>query len=79
MGLYFAQDGNWGNANDLVLIDNDLWGDLEYRILDEAGDEDRARTAELIQKWVEDGRPEIMDDPSDTFGIFLNLEEWYKD
>lgn len=78
MTLYFAQDGNYGDANDLVLVDNHYWGDLEYRILDEAGDDDRAKTAQLIQKWVEDGRPEIMDDRSDTYGIYLNLEEWYK-
>ena len=79
MGLYFAQDGNYGDATDLVIIDTSNWESLDYRILDEAGDDDRAKTAQLIQKWIEIGRPEIMGDRSDTFGMYLNLEEMLKD
>ena len=79
MGLYFAKDGNYGDATDLVLIDTSEWESLDFRILDEAGDDDRAHTAQLIQKWIDKGRPEIMDDRSDTFGMYLNLEEMLRD
>lgn len=77
MGLYFAKDGNYGDATDLVLIDASNWESLDFRILDEASDDDRAQTAQLIQKWIDAGRPEIMDDRSDTYGIYLNLEGWF--
>lgn len=75
MGLYFAKDGNFGDATDLVILDTSLWGSKDFEILDEAGDDDRAQTAKSIQKWIEAGRPDIMDDRSDTYGIYLNLQE----
>lgn len=78
MGLYFAKDGNYGDATDLVLIDASNWENLDFRILDEASDDDRSRTAQLIQKWIDAGRPEIMDDRSDTYGMYLNLEGWFE-
>lgn len=78
VGLYFAKDGNYGDATDLVLIDASNWESLDFRILDEASDDDRAQTAQLIQKWIDAGRPEIMDDRSDTYGIYLNLEGWFE-
>lgn len=78
MGLYFAKDGNYGDATDLVLIDPSNWENLDFRILDEASDDDRSRTAQLIQKWIDAGRPEIMDDRSDTYGMYLNLEGWFE-
>jgi hypothetical protein len=77
VGLYFAKDGNYGDATDLVLIDASNWENLAFRILDEASDDDRSRTAQLIQKWIDAGRPEIMDDRSDTYGMYLNLEGWF--
>ena len=78
VGLYFAKDGNYGDATDLVLIDASNWENLDFRILDEASDDDRSRTAQLIQKWIDAGRPEIMDDRSDTYGMYLNLEGWFE-
>jgi hypothetical protein len=44
VGLYFAKDGNYGDATDLVLIDASNWENLDFRILDEASDDDRSRS-----------------------------------
>ena len=57
--------------------DTTNWTRLDYKILDEAEGENEQEIVELINKWIADGRPEIMDDKNDTFGIYLNLLSFY--
>ena len=57
--------------------DTKNWTRLDYKILDEAEGENEQEIVELINKWIADGRPEIMDDKNDTFGIYLNLLSFY--
>lgn len=46
--IYVAEDGSWGSAKGLLMIDAARWGDREHDDLGEAPDSDRVETAQAI-------------------------------
>lgn len=42
---YFAADGSYGNAADLIILDTSDWSTDEWEIIDEVRDIDRVRVA----------------------------------
>lgn len=45
---YFAEDGNFGEADGLVIIETSSWKDTDWAEIDETSDENRPKTAEII-------------------------------
>jgi hypothetical protein len=56
MNHYFADDGNYGDANGLVVIDTALFTDEDWSLIEEATDWDRPKVARdiALQKVAED-------------------------
>lgn len=56
MNHYFADDGNYGDANGLVVIDTALFTDEDWTLIEEATDWDRPKLARdiALQKVAED-------------------------
>jgi hypothetical protein len=48
MNHYFADDGNYGDANGLVVIDTALFTDGDWTLIEEASDWQRASIARDI-------------------------------
>lgn len=38
MSSYFATDGNYGSADDLVVVDTTDWGFAEWTLIEQSGD-----------------------------------------
>jgi hypothetical protein len=50
---YFAMDGNYGEAQGMVVIDTTKWSEDDWTQIDEAGDSDRAQVAlDLTNKYA---------------------------
>ena len=47
---YFAQDGNFGSATNLVVVVTENFTTKDWQNIDEASDSDRARVALAISK-----------------------------
>jgi len=45
---YFATDGNYGDATDLVVVDVDHWTDANWEAVEHASDSERAQVARNI-------------------------------
>lgn len=45
---YFSQDGNYGDADSLTVVDTSRWTSDDWDAIDEAPDYDRVRVARLI-------------------------------
>lgn len=45
---YFAEDGNFGDADGLVVIETTKWTDNDWEELESASDWERPKTAEII-------------------------------
>lgn len=45
MSLFIAQDGSWGDATDLVIVDDTDWTANDYEIMGWFTDSERARFA----------------------------------
>ena len=52
MATYFASDGNYGDANDLVVIDTTDWGFSEWTLIEQAGDNERSDVAAGIASII---------------------------
>ncbi len=51
---YFALDGNYGEAQGMVVIDTTKWSEDDWTQIDEAGDSDRAQVAlDLTNKYAQ--------------------------
>lgn len=48
MNHYFADDGNYGDANGLVIINTDYFTEDDWTLIEEASDWDRPRVAREI-------------------------------
>lgn len=57
--FYFAEDGNWGSASDLILIDEDdyKFTDAMWELISDSGDNSRLSIVEHF-KGVADGDEE---------------------
>lgn len=56
---YFALDGNYGNADGIVLVDTSTWSEDDWSAIEMAGDSDRASVAYALAKSDESQRAEI--------------------
>ena len=45
---YFAEDGNYGDANKLTIIETTDWNENDWEEIDDTPDWDRPRTAKII-------------------------------
>jgi hypothetical protein len=56
MNTYFADDGAYGNATGLVIIDTGDWTEEDWDLIDDTQDWERPRVARdiAIQKLAED-------------------------
>lgn len=45
MASYFGKDGNYGDAENIVIVDTSDWTEDDWQMIDEAGDTDRASVA----------------------------------
>jgi hypothetical protein len=50
---YFAQDGNYGSADGMTVMETTLWSELDWQMVDEVSDEHRATVARLITESYE--------------------------
>lgn len=48
MDSYFAKDGNYGNASELIVVDTSSWSDDDWDELELACDCDRPALAQMI-------------------------------
>lgn len=48
MQHYFAQDGNYGDATELIIVDTDKWTEDDWLLIEDAHDSERADLAERI-------------------------------
>jgi hypothetical protein len=46
--IYIADDGSYGDAGEMMLVDTSEWTGWDYRELEEAGDSGRVETARKI-------------------------------
>jgi len=51
---YFATDGNYGDAEGIVIIDTQSWTEDEWTIIDETPDRQRASVALSLSKSNDD-------------------------
>jgi len=52
---YFAADGNYGEADELVVVDTTLWSDEDWNEIEEASDSDRPDIAKTISERIRYG------------------------
>lgn len=50
---YFATDGNFGDAEGLVIVDTSEWDDDDWAAIDFAPDSDKARIAKAIADGID--------------------------
>lgn len=56
---YFAIDGNYGNADGIVIVDTSDWSEDDWSAVEMAGDADRASVAYALAKSDEKQREEL--------------------
>jgi len=52
---YFAKDGNYGDATELVVVNTEKWTGEEWAIVEENSDEDRPTVATQLTEMIESG------------------------
>ena len=52
---YFAEDGNYGSGNGVLILDTTAWSELDWQMVEETQDELRPRVARLIAESYEPG------------------------
>lgn len=50
MQHYFAQDGNYGDAEEILIVDTDLWTEENWQELEDAYDNERPTIAQAISE-----------------------------
>jgi len=54
---YFAEDGNFGDASNIQLIETDRWEQSDFDIIMETNDNSRLEMSKRVAAWVRLGRP----------------------
>jgi len=47
---YFAQDGNWGSAEEILLVDTTNWTEEDWQLIDDATDSERGQIAQRLSE-----------------------------
>lgn len=76
-GLYVAIDGNWGDAQGLLIIDDSKWEQSDYTMIDEASDHNKCDVAEAVDRWIDAGRPGDFNTWLENLCGFCNKAEAY--
>lgn len=74
---YFASDGNFGDATEIIIVDTDHWQPYEFEAVTECADSDRVNVARVIMKWQAEGRPELPDYDYDRDSLAYALLDHY--
>lgn len=48
--MYFATDGNYGDATDIVIVDTAEWTDDDFQLIEDASDSERAEIATRLDE-----------------------------
>jgi hypothetical protein len=68
---YFAEDGNYGSASGLTVIDTTAWTESDWTMLEEASDNQKALTARVVSEWIESGRSDDYKEYFERLGVAL--------
>jgi len=47
---YFAQDGNWGSAEEILLVDTTNWTEEDWELIEDATDSERGQIAQRLSE-----------------------------
>jgi len=73
---YFAEDGNYGSADGMTIMETTMWDDTDWMIIEECRDEFRPLVARLITESYEaDADEEILRKEFEKYGIDLSQYE----
>lgn len=50
MQHYFANDGNYGDAEEILIVDTDLWNEEDWQEIEDATDSERPQIAQAISE-----------------------------
>jgi hypothetical protein len=45
---YFAMDGSYGSATEILIVDTSLWDNTDWAAIEEASDDERSNVAQSI-------------------------------
>lgn len=55
---FFAEDGSFGHAEGIVIIETDQWEEEDWDIVADVNDSRRAKVAKAMATWIRLGRPQ---------------------
>lgn len=62
MKHYFATDGNYGSADNLVIVDTDDWTEDEWSVIDQSPENDRAKIAQQLSQGQNENQPSLFEE-----------------
>jgi hypothetical protein len=65
---YFAEDGNYGDASGLLVLETTYWREIDWTILESASDSQRCNIARLITESYEK--------PEDLNELYIKFEQY---
>ena len=65
---YFAEDGNYGDASGLLVLETTYWREIDWEILDAASDSQRCNVARLITESYEK--------PDELNELYIKFEQY---
>jgi hypothetical protein len=73
---YFAEDGNYGNADGLTIMETTHWDDTDWEIIESAAEWARPEVARVLTESYEPGADEkVLRAKLDSLGIDLTEYE----
>lgn len=73
---YFAEDGNYGSADGMAVMETTMWKEMDWLIIEECRDEFRPLVARLITESYEPDADEgILRNEFEKYGIDLSQYE----
>jgi hypothetical protein len=56
---YFTEDGSYGNADGILVMDTTVWSDLDWEIIDRVLGSERSRVARLLAESYEQDADQV--------------------
>jgi hypothetical protein len=50
MNYYFATDGNYGDATELIIVDTTNWSESDWQLIEDSHDSERSDVAQRISE-----------------------------
>jgi hypothetical protein len=60
MTMYFAADGSYGSADEMLVVNTSNWTQLDFKCVEECGDDERLEIASAIAKRVAVGNSDAL-------------------